>query len=88
MVVGMDGLAEVDGDNNGVGELSSARTTMAGVPQVFERYACISTHEFPLSNVRCSNEFGLRQRRVVNQVPFDVPRDSRLINGRSDLILL
>ena len=31
----MVGSAEVDGDNNGVGELSSARTTMAGVPQVF-----------------------------------------------------
>lgn len=32
----MVGSSEVDGGNDGVGELSSARTTMAGVPQVFE----------------------------------------------------
>lgn len=35
----MVGSSEVDGgDNNGVGELSSARTTMAGVPQVIREY--------------------------------------------------
>lgn len=33
--VGVAGSAEVDGDNNDAGELSSARTTIAGVPQVF-----------------------------------------------------
>jgi hypothetical protein len=37
------GSSEVDGGgNNGVGELSSARTTIAGVPQVIREYERMS----------------------------------------------
>lgn len=39
----MVGSSEVDGGgNNGVGELSSARTTMAGVPLVIREYERMS----------------------------------------------
>lgn len=48
----MVGSSEVDGGgNNGVWELSSARTTMAGVPQVTREYERGSSHGLLLFGV-------------------------------------
>lgn len=50
----MVGPSEVDGGgNNGVGELSSARTTMAGVPQVTCEYERSLSHGLLLFGCVC-----------------------------------